>query len=156
MHNLRPAILEQGLVAALQWMASRYERRTGTECVLHTSHDALQLPPGIALVAYRTAQEALTNARRHAPGAPVDVHLDRQPESLTLTVRNGPGRGPATASPGSGLGLVGMRERAAQIGATVTAGPITEGDQAGGWSVVLTLPAGGEDTDIHRSTGENR
>src|SRR3954465_3126448 len=65
MHNLRPAILEQGLVAALQWMAARFERRTGVACMLRTppaDTPALQhLPTGVPLVAYRTAQEALTN-----------------------------------------------------------------------------------------------
>jgi signal transduction histidine kinase len=44
MHNLRPAILEQGLVAALQWMASRFEKRTGIECLFRTSHEPLHLP----------------------------------------------------------------------------------------------------------------
>src|SRR5258706_10689555 len=70
MHNLRPAILEQGLVAALQWMAARFERRTGVTCVLRTppaDAPALQhLPAGVPLVAYRTAQEAPTNITKHA------------------------------------------------------------------------------------------
>jgi signal transduction histidine kinase len=61
MHNLRPAILEQGLVAALQWMASRFEKRTGITCEFRSRHEHLSLPPGVPLVAYRTAQEALTN-----------------------------------------------------------------------------------------------
>jgi signal transduction histidine kinase len=61
MHNLRPAILEQGLVAALQWMAQRFERRNNIPTQFRTSHDQLQLPVGVPLVAYRTAQEALTN-----------------------------------------------------------------------------------------------
>jgi signal transduction histidine kinase len=59
MHNLRPAILEQGLVAALQWMTQRFERRNGIMTAFRTSHDHLRLPPGVPLVAYRTAQEAL-------------------------------------------------------------------------------------------------
>lgn len=89
----------------------------------------------------RTAQEALTNARRHAPGAPVLMLLDRQPQSLTLTVSNGrPVRAPETGA-GSGLGLIGMRERSAMVGASVTAGPVTDGEYAGGWRVVLTVPA---------------
>ncbi|MCV4753837.1 hypothetical protein OFC37_30715, partial [Escherichia coli] len=61
MHNLRPAILEQGLVAALQWMTSTFEKRTGIATTFHSSHDQMQLPAGVPLVAYRTAQEALTN-----------------------------------------------------------------------------------------------
>jgi signal transduction histidine kinase len=92
----------------------------------------------------RTAQESLTNARRHAPGAPVRIVLDRQPLSLTLTVSNGPAARPAGSGVGGGMGLVGMRERAALAGARVTAGPVVDGEFAGGWRVVLDVPAVGE------------
>ena len=51
---------KQGLVAALQWMTQRFEKRTGILTVFRTSHDVLHLPAGVPLVAYRTAQEALT------------------------------------------------------------------------------------------------
>jgi signal transduction histidine kinase len=44
MHNLRPAILEQGLVAALQWLAGRFEKRTGIECLFRTSHEHIGSP----------------------------------------------------------------------------------------------------------------
>ncbi len=101
----------------------------------------------------RVAQEALTNARRHAPGVPVLVRL----ESVTggcqvrLLVVNAARQAPTQvsdvarpASIGSGMGLLGMRERAALIGATVTAGPVAPDDAlepswAGGWLVRLTL-----------------
>ena len=51
MHNLRPAILEQGLVAALQWMASRHEKRTGIACRFTSSRETVALPAGVPLVA---------------------------------------------------------------------------------------------------------
>jgi signal transduction histidine kinase len=91
---------------------------------------------GIELTAYRIVQEALTNARRHAPGAAVDVELHYRDDSLLLRVRdNGPG--PA-AQPGTGLGLTGMRERAAAAGGVLRtgAGPL------GGFTVEAVLPAG--------------
>jgi signal transduction histidine kinase len=91
----------------------------------------------------RTAQESLTNARRHAPGSRVRIVLDRQPVSLTLTVSNGPAARAPDSGAGSGMGLVGMRERAALAGATVTAGPVVDGEFAGGWRVVLMVPAAG-------------
>jgi signal transduction histidine kinase len=76
MHNLRPAILEQGLVAALQWMANRFERRTGVACVFRTNLDnQVTLPAGVPLVAYRAAQEALTNINKHAQATRVSIDL---------------------------------------------------------------------------------
>ncbi|MGZ5891872.1 MAG: response regulator, partial [Caldimonas sp.] len=66
MHNLRPAILEQGLAAALHWIALRFERRAGVVCTIRLPKKPLELPPGVPLVAYRTAQEALTNISKHA------------------------------------------------------------------------------------------
>jgi signal transduction histidine kinase len=85
----------------------------------------------------RVAQESLTNARRHAPGAPVRVRLSSGPVTR-LEVDNGPAALPR-GDEGGGMGLVGMRERAAAIGATLSAGPVTSGRYAGGWSVVLEL-----------------
>ena len=75
MHNLRPAILEQGLVAALQWMAARFERRNGMPCLLRTPQALGELPAGVPLVAYRTAQEALTNITKHARATEVRIEL---------------------------------------------------------------------------------
>lgn len=79
------------------------------------------LDPGVELAAFRIVQEALTNARRHAPGAAVDVEVAYAEESLRLTVRdNGPGP-PADARPG-GHGLLGMRERVASVGGRLRVG----------------------------------
>ena len=72
MHNLRPAILEQGLLAALQWMTARFERRTGVGCQLRVPAEVPRLPAGVPLVAYRTAQEALTNITKHAQASRVE------------------------------------------------------------------------------------
>jgi len=91
----------------------------------------------------RTVQEALTNARRHAPGAPVLVALRFVSHEVVLEVTNGradvaPATGPVEH--GSGMGLIGMRERAALVRATVAAGPVTDGQFAGGWRVLLSMP----------------
>ncbi|MFI6676983.1 sensor histidine kinase [Kribbella sp. NPDC050470] len=89
------------------------------------------LDPGVQLTAYRIVQEALTNARRHAPGAAADVELDYTAAALLVRVRdNGPG--PTADQDGAGgHGLVGMRERAAMVGGT-----LTDGRSAGGGFVV--------------------
>ncbi|WP_202918865.1 sensor histidine kinase [Saccharothrix deserti] len=94
------------------------------------------LDPGVELAAYRIVQEALTNARRHAPGAAVDVELHYTDEALRLRIRdNGPGP-PATTPPG-GHGLTGMRERAAAVGGRLHVGPAV----VGGFLVEASLPA---------------
>ncbi len=86
----------------------------------------------------RAAQEALTNAAKHAPSAQCSVRLAFTADRVTLTVRNGPATGPHHDEPagGNGLGLVGMRERAALLGGTVHAQSAREG----GWTVELELP----------------
>jgi signal transduction histidine kinase len=91
-----------------------------------------------ALTAYRTAQEALTNARKHAPGQPVALGLTFTADELAVEVVNGlpadAGTGPL-ARAGAGYGLTGLRERAALAGGTLAAGP-----DGGRWRVCLKIP----------------
>jgi signal transduction histidine kinase len=97
------------------------------------------LDPGVELTAYRIIQEALTNARRHAPGAAVDVELHYAGPVLRVRIRdNGPG--PPAAPPASGHGLAGMRERAAAVGGELRTGPAA----GAGFLVEATLPAAAE------------
>jgi signal transduction histidine kinase len=94
------------------------------------------LAPGVELAAYRIVQEALTNARRHAPGAAVDVELHYTAAALRLRVRdNGPG--PRLAPGSAGHGLLGMRERAAAVGGELRTGPAS----GGGFVIEAVLPA---------------
>lgn len=86
------------------------------------------------LAAYRIVQEALTNVRRHAPGAAAVVTLRRSGAALVVTVADD-GPGPGT-SDGSGRGIAGMTERAAALGGTLEAGP----GEAGGFRVHARLP----------------
>ncbi|MEV2241964.1 histidine kinase [Micromonospora sp. NPDC049891] len=105
------------------------------------------VPPIADVALFRIVQESLSNARQHAPGAPVRVDLRFLPRKVSLEVRNDrPTRRaePRSSSTG-GVGLVGMRERANLIGAQFTAGPTT----TGGWSVAVTVPT----TDDARATG---
>ena len=101
------------------------------------SERPIQTRPAQALI--RIAQESLTNATKHAPGAAVGIEVDYAPDVVELTVVNGPGTSTGTGE-GSGMGLVGMRERAALLGGTVTAGPVTEGPHRGGWRVQAIIP----------------
>jgi signal transduction histidine kinase len=96
------------------------------------------LPEQVRLVAYRTAQEGLTNARKHAPGQPVALGLGFEAGQITVAVANplppAGNQGPLAAV-GAGAGLTGLRERAALAGGTLEAGPAD-----GTWRVCLKMP----------------
>jgi signal transduction histidine kinase len=106
----------------------------GAATRLIVSGAPVELDPGVELAAYRIVQEALTNARRHAPGAATDVELRYAGDGLRLRIRdNGPG--PQAGSP-AGHGLLGMRERAAAVGGTLCTGSA----MGGGFLVAAVLP----------------
>jgi len=116
---------------------------TGTRFIV--SGPPVTLDPGVELAAYRIVQEALTNARRHAPGAAVDVELRFTDDSLRLRIRdNGPGPPHggsvvlvAAEATGGGHGLPGMCERAAAAGGELRTGAAP----GGGFLIEATLPA---------------
>ncbi len=99
------------------------------------------VPAKIGQNVLRIVQEALTNAARHAPGASVQVELDYRADEIALWVRNAAAVKPAIVDVGSGMGLIGMRERVALLGGTITVGPVTEGPCAGGWEVAAVIPS---------------
>jgi signal transduction histidine kinase len=126
---------------------------SGAATRLIVSGAPVALDPGVELAAYRIVQEALTNARRHAPGAAVDVELRYTDDALSVRVRdNGPGPpragtgegaggdGAGEVTAGHGHGLQGMRERAVAVGGRLQAGP----SSLGGFLLEATLPAKAE------------
>ncbi|GAA2619896.1 sensor histidine kinase [Streptomyces axinellae] len=94
-------------------------------------------PQGVELSAYRLVQEALSNAVRHSPGARARVELSYVLGGLGLRVVNDGPRRPVAPSPGSGHGLLGMRERVQLLGGEMTAGATEDG----GFEVAAFLPA---------------
>lgn len=101
--------------------------------------DPAAVPASVGRTAYRIAQEALTNARKHAPGTEVTVSLQGAPgDGLALSVRNAPPEGEVPHVPGSGQGLIGLTERAMLAGGTLDHGPTSEG----GFEVRARLPWG--------------
>jgi signal transduction histidine kinase len=100
-----------------------------------------RVPPGAGVCAYRIIQEALSNAGRHAAGAPVTVSVRRDAGTVTLQVTNGPGvpAGTRANGHGPGHGLAGMRERAELLGGSLSAGPVPDG----GFAVSAVLPLSG-------------
>ena len=109
-------------------------RDGGTTVHVDWADELRDLPAGVQLTVFRTVQEALTNARKHAPGAKVDVVLQRRDDVLRVVVEDDGGATPTTAP---GFGLVGLRERADLYGGTFYAGPRPDGN---GWQVQLDLP----------------
>ncbi len=114
--NQRPAALEDlGLVAALRAHTEAWSD-LGLNVTLQLSGDPRRLSPAIEYAVYRVAQEALSNVARHAGVPEVNVELRFSPDELCLTVIDA-GRGFSTRRTPPGQGLLGMRDRAAEIGA---------------------------------------
>jgi signal transduction histidine kinase len=94
------------------------------------------LDPAAQRAIYRTVQEALTNARKHAPGASVAVAVVNWGEGANVSVENEAGSRPVLELPGSRHGLLGLRQRAELLGGRFDAGPTPEG----GWAVRMWVP----------------
>jgi signal transduction histidine kinase len=114
-------------------------RATGTPITLRSDGEVAPLPHSIDTAAYRIVQEALTNARRHATGAEVDVEMSYRDHALHLRVRDY-GPGVPNGETVVGHGLTGMRERATLAGGTFSSGPAV----GGGFEVVAVLPTSEE------------
>jgi signal transduction histidine kinase len=122
---------------ALRAQIASLAATTGAELTVTGTERRLESDVELAL--YRAAQEALSNARKHAPGASVSLHLDYRPTATVLVVENGPGPDGRAASPlsatGGGFGLQGMRERIELLGGEVSAAA-----QDTGWTVRAAVP----------------
>jgi signal transduction histidine kinase len=125
-------------VDGLPTLVERF-RSAGADITLTVDGDTSRLHAATGLTVYRIAQEALTNAVKHAVGAPTTVTLAVGPSAVRLTVDSA--AAPGVGSPGkgkgagSGLGMISMRERAESVGGTCQAGP-----GGSGWLVDVTLP----------------
>ncbi|GAA2274707.1 two-component sensor histidine kinase [Streptomyces ruber] len=108
---------------------------SGIEAELHTDLPGT-LPPPVQRAVYRTVQEALTNVRKHAPGAAATVRIHQANGTVHATVTNTPATRPALTLPGAHHGLAGLRQRAELLGGTVTSGPTV----GGGYELHLRLP----------------
>lgn len=136
-----PSLLPQPGLDALPGLVEE-SRAAGVDVDLRIEGDRRPLAPGIDLAAYRIVQESLTNVRKHAaPGATATVVVRFGTASLGLCVTdNGSADTTIATPPGSGNGLVGIRERVSAYGGTVTVGPE---DGGRGWRVEVSLPTTG-------------
>jgi len=133
------------LPVLLEGLIARYRTDSGAPARLQVTGTPRPLPADAAQAAYRTAQEAISNTRKHAPHAAVTLNLDFRDDATLLIVTDMPPTPTTTQVPepagplagtGGGYGLTGLRERAELLGGTLRAGP--DGDA---WTVRLTLPA---------------
>src|SRR5262245_21107898 len=132
---LRPPVLDDlGLEAALMALAEDFEKRSGVRVTLALTPATLAIAPDLEVAIYRVVQEALTNVARHAGASRVSVSIGAVDGGLELTIADD-GRG-ASAEPTPHLGLLGMRERIAELGGrlAVTTGPLS------GFRVVAWIP----------------
>jgi signal transduction histidine kinase len=123
----------------LEALAGTFGDQSGLPVAVEVHGDPRELAPDARLAVYRTAQEALTNVRRHAAATRVQVRLDYLPDSTVLVVEDqGAAGAPPPLAPAitSGYGLTGMRERAKLLGGELMASPT-----ANGFRVELRLPA---------------
>ncbi|MGV9527473.1 sensor histidine kinase [Streptomyces cellulosae] len=127
----------QPTLAALDTLVAE-SRQAGMKVTLDQRvTSAASVPASVGRTAYRIVQEALTNARKHAPGAEVTVAVTGGPgEDLTVRVRNPPPEGDVPPVPGAGQGLIGLRERATLAGGSLEHGRTPEG----GFEVRARLP----------------
>jgi len=117
-------------------LADQFREQTGVETALTFAGEPRDLPSEARLALYRTAQEALTNVRRHADAEHVDVRLRYADDGTWLTVEDRGRHVNGTTESGPGYGLTGMRERAELIGGRLAAAPTPEG-----FRVELYIPA---------------
>jgi signal transduction histidine kinase len=135
-YELRPPALDElGLAGAVATYANQYADTDDITVTTHTTPDPLgDLPAAVEVAGYRIVTEAITNAVRHADGSRCDVAISRSDGALTITVDDDGNGPPATVTPG--VGLTSMRERAAELGGTLTVGA----GQMGGMHVAAILP----------------
>ncbi len=114
--NLRPPILDMGVMAAIGWLGSDFSERTGIHCRVNVLHgmDILYLLDDIhTLTLFRIVQESLTNIARHAQATEVEITLKQCGECVCVSIRdNGVGFDPSAMPAKKSFGLMGMRERA--------------------------------------------
>jgi signal transduction histidine kinase len=134
--DLRPGILDDfGLTAAIEWQLQQFKDRTGIKVDLEADVDEGRLSKDMATAGFRILQEALTNVVRHSEATAVTVVVQMSDGAFSLQVRdNGKGFRPDPSR--KSLGLIGMRERARQMGGSVT----VENAPGGGVSVLLKMP----------------
>ena len=141
--ELRPGILDLGLVAAVEWQAQEFQTRTGIPCTLQLL-DQEEIAPHVSTALFRIVQETFTNVARHAGATNIKVTLEKEGDLLLLRIEdNGMGFNTADPTLSKSLGLLGMRERIAMLGGQLEIASVL----GQGTSVTARIPIGSATLD---------
>jgi len=134
--ELRPGILDLGIVAAMEWQAAEFGKRMDIPCQMTCAHEEIPLEGELSITLFRIFQETLTNIAKHAGATRVEVELEADAESVTLQVHdNGRGIAAEDLAKPQAFGILGMQERARSLGGSASARKTRSGT-----SVILRLP----------------
>ncbi len=118
--DLRPSVLDLGIIPALDWQIKEFEKQTGIRCSFSSNNADISLEPDYATAIFRMVQEALTNIAKHASASYVSLAIVHTRNSISLTIAdNGCGLKPDHSSKPNSFGLLGMAERCKEIGGTL-------------------------------------
>lgn len=137
MRDLRPNVLNLGIVAAIEWLADEFRKRHGISCVFASNRDTIALHDSHCTAMFRVGQEALTNIVKHADAKSIRIELFEQSNAVTLEiVDDGGGIFTENLANLNRFGIRGMRERAVNLGGWLE---VSSSPDAG-TSVMLSLP----------------
>ena len=148
--DLRPSILDFGLVAALEWQVKEFGTQAGIEIGFDSAPREIELAPDRASALFRIVQEALTNIAKHAHASRVSLQLNRTRHYISLKIiDNGRGIAPADRAKPQSFGLRGMAERARALGGTLTVSHAP----GGGTVVAIRIKRENMRENKHETTG---
>lgn len=134
--SLRPAMLDLGILPAIEWQAAEFEKRMKISCQVTCASKEIRLDDKLSIVVFRTFQEALTNIAKHANATRVEVELEADKGQVTLQIHdNGCGVGSEDLNKPQAFGILGMQERARSLG-----GQASVRRTRNGTAVMLQIP----------------
>ncbi|MEO6352438.1 MAG: histidine kinase [Burkholderiaceae bacterium] len=135
--DLRPGILDIGIVAAIDWQAGEFEKQNGIPCTVFCAQDDIEIHPDQAAALFRIFQEALTNIAKHAKADHVVVRLNRTDQGIALEIAdNGQGMTEMDRLKPQSFGIRGMIERSKMLGGELSISTPPDG----GCNISITLP----------------
>jgi PAS domain S-box-containing protein len=136
-NDLRPAVLDLGLHAAIHWQAKEFERRSGIACVVQIDHEEFDLGEQRATALFRIVQESLTNVIRHARASQVRIDMQRKDGRLFIKIADdGIGVYPNCRRKAKAFGLIGIEERIVALGGIFS----TASNPDEGMTILLSIP----------------